>query len=75
MWQSWTLALRAVAEHAPWGNLFCFLCFVFHFIELARIFALTLSRGNNATGKTGKWETEKRESGCGRRAEVGVEEM
>lgn len=44
---------------------------LFHFIELARIFALTLSRGNNATAKTGKWETEKRESGCGRRAGVG----
>lgn len=58
---------RAVAaEHAPWGNLFCFCAFL---LGLARISALThRGAGQQCSGKCGNGKREKgkrRESGRG----------
>lgn len=50
------LELRAVAEHAPWGNLFCFLCFFFILLSLrgflhSHSVAATMQREKRGNGK------------------------
>lgn len=52
--------LRAVAEHAPWGNLFCFLCLFFFILLSLRGFLHSHSVA--ATMQREKWGNGKRKN-------------